>query len=54
MVRLMWVHSAHECGQIHNAMTTLTGTIELGKSWMKRDYDDLQKNTELVRLVRAI
>ena len=50
-VRLMWVHSAHVCGEVHNAMTILTGLqhqtseqhIELGRSRIKRDDSDLMK-----------
>ena len=50
-VRLMWVYSAHACGEIHNAMTSLTWLlhrtseqhIELGQSRIKRDNDDLRK-----------
>ena len=44
-VRLMWVRSAHLCGEVHNAMATLTGHqhetseqhVELGTSRLKRD-----------------
>ena len=47
-VRLMWVHSAHVCGEVHNAMTILTGLqhqtseqhIKLGRSRIKRDNSD--------------
>ena len=50
-VRLMWVHSAHVCGEVHNAMTILTDLqhqtseqhIELGTSIIKRDNSDLIK-----------
>ena len=50
-VRLMWVHSAHTCGEVHNAMTTLTNHqhqtreqhIELGEARLKRDNNDLIK-----------
>ena len=50
-VRLMWVHSAHVCGEVHNAMTILTDLqcqtseqhIELGTSRIKRDNSDLIK-----------
>ena len=50
-VRLMWVHSAHMCGEIHNAMSTLTNHqhqtseqhIELRASRLKRDNSDLMK-----------
>ena len=50
-VRLMWVHSAHVCGEVHNAMTILIGLqhqtseqhIELGTSRIKRDNSDLIK-----------
>ena len=50
-VQLMWVHIAHAWGEVHNAMTILTGLhhqtceqhIELGKSRIKRDNSDLIK-----------
>ena len=50
-VRLMWVHSAHVCGEVHNAMTILTGLqhqtseqhIELGTSRIKQNNSDLIK-----------
>ncbi|XP_077867667.1 uncharacterized protein LOC144357000 [Saccoglossus kowalevskii] len=50
-VRLMWVHSVHEYGEIHNVMTILTGLehttseqhIELRKSQVKRVNIDLLK-----------
>ena len=50
-VRLMWVHCAHMCGEVQNAMTTLTDHqhqtneqhIELGTSRLKRDNADLMK-----------
>ena len=50
-VRLIWVHSAHTCGEVHNAMTTLTNHqhqtreqhIELGEARLKRDNNDLIK-----------
>ena len=50
-VRLIWVHSAHVCGEVHSAMTVLTGLqhqtseqhIELGTSRIKRDNSDLIK-----------
>ena len=48
-VRLMWVRSAHLCGEVHNAMATLTGHqhqtseqhVELGTSRLKRDNTDI-------------
>ena len=50
-VILTWVHTMHECVQVHNAMTQLTGNHyqtsnqrgELGVSRIKRDNDDLEK-----------
>ena len=41
-VRSMWVNTMHRCAEIHNAMTTLTGSlhrtseqhVELGASWV--------------------
>ena len=50
-VVLTWVHTMHVCASIHDAMATLTGNthktsnqhVELGKSRMKRDNDDLEK-----------
>ena len=50
-VRLVWIHSMHRCGDIHNAMTVLTGAqhrtseqhIELGESRIRRDNADLEK-----------
>ena len=50
-VVLTWVHTMHVCASMHDAMTTLTGNthktsnqhVELGKSRMKRDNDDLEK-----------
>ena len=50
-VRLLWVHSAHIWGEVHNAIARLTGHqhqpseqhIELGKSRLNRDNADLIK-----------
>ena len=50
-VVLTWVHTIHVCASIHDAMATLTGNthktsnqhVELGKSRMKRDNNDLEK-----------
>ena len=50
-VRLMWVHSAHVCREVHKAMSILTGLqlqtseqhIELGTSRIKHDNSDLIK-----------
>ena len=44
-VRLLWLHNAHMCGEVHNEMATLTDHqhqtseqhIELGKSRLNRD-----------------
>ena len=53
-VRMLWVHSMHSCAGIHHAMTPVTGHHhntsvqheELGKSRIRRDFDDLQKILE--------
>ena len=53
-VRVLWVHSMHSCGSIHNAMTAPTQHYhktseqheELGKSRCQRDFDNLQKMLE--------
>ena len=50
-VTLTWVHTVHECVQVHNAMIQLTGNHhqtsnqrgELGASWIKRHNDELEK-----------
>ena len=50
-VRVMWVNSMHRCASVHSAMCNLTGMqhrtseqhIELGKSRMKQDNEDLKK-----------
>ena len=54
-VRLLWIHCAHMCGEVHNAMATLTDHqhqtseqhIELGKSRLYRDNADLIKVQKL-------
>ena len=53
-VRMLWVHSMHSCATIHHAMTSVTEHYhntsdqheELGKSRIRRDFDDLQKILE--------
>ena len=50
-VMLTWIHTMHICGQIHIAMTELTGNYhktsnqhaELGINRIKRDNEDLEK-----------
>lgn len=50
-VRTIWTNSMHQCASVHLAMSALTGQhhktseqhIELGKSRIKRDNEDLEK-----------
>ena len=49
-VRMLWVHSMHSCATVQNAMASLTDHfhntseqhVELGKSRIKLDFDELQ------------
>ena len=57
-VRVMWVNSMHRCASVQNAMCNLTGLqhrtseqhIELGKSRVKRDNEDLTKLMNLFEI----
>ena len=50
----VWIRSMHLCGQIHEAMPTMTDHVhttgeqhqELGSSRIKRDFEDLQRGVE--------
>ena len=50
-VKMLWVGSMHRCSKVHESMTSSTCLQhqtseqhqELGKSRIKRDWDDLQK-----------
>ena len=50
-VRLTWIHSMHECADVHNSMTEVTHLQhktseqhrELGKNRIKRDNADFKK-----------
>ena len=57
--RHQWVHKAHQCAVIHEAMTSVTKStlanseqhVELGISRKNRDVSDLSKNPSLVQRV---
>ena len=58
-VRHLWIGSMHRCAGIHDAMGNLTGQLhctsaqhtELGKSRIRRDNSDLDKNYCMVSIL---